>query len=132
MKKRKLIIVFILSAALAFVVGRAVGKSYGKSIKTDRNSVVEIQSILENHCNCESIEKSMYAKGVQYSTDQGFTTEKVDFVLTNCIYENLNEEGEHIAKLLNAEGLETFSLITLEFISDEKQQTITIKNGKIQ
>lgn len=132
MKKRKLILVFILSAGLAFVVGQALGKTVGKSIKSDRANVAKIQTILEDNCNCDSIEKSMYAKGVQYSNAEGFTTEKVDFVLTNCIFDNLSQEGERISIALKAEELETFNLITLEFVSDNTQETLTIKNGKVQ
>ncbi|MEO8773488.1 MAG: hypothetical protein ABI263_06445 [Gelidibacter sp.] len=128
MKKKKLIIVFILFGVVGFMVGKTVIGSF----RTDTDNISKIQDILEGHCNCESIEKNMYAKGVQYGKDEGFTTEKVDFILTNCQYGNLNEEGLRIAKLLNVEGLETFNLITLEFVSEEKQETITIKNGKIQ
>lgn len=128
MKTKKLIITFILTGVVGFVVGKTVFDS----VKTDSENTQKIQNILKENCNCESIEKSMYAKGVQYNNDQGFTTEKVDFTLTNCQYENLREEGERIAKRLNKEGFATFNLITLDFISDEKQETITIKNGKIQ
>lgn len=128
MKTKKLIITFILSGVVGFVVGKTVFDS----VKTDSENTQKIQNILKENCNCESIEKSMYAKGVQYNNDQGFTTEKVDFTLTNCQYENLREEGERIAKRLNKESFATFNLITLDFISDEKQETITIKNGKIQ
>jgi hypothetical protein len=128
MKTKKLIITFILTGFVGFVVGKTVFDS----VKTDSENTQKIQNILKENCNCESIEKSMYAKGVQYNNDQGFTTEKVDFTLTNCQYENLREEGERIAKRLNKEGFATFNLITLDFISDEKQETITIKNGKIQ
>lgn len=132
MKKKKLILVFFLSAGLSFVVGRAVGKTFGKSITSDRADVIKIQTILEDNCNCESIEKSMYAKGVQYSNAEGFTTEKVDFVLTNCTFDNLSQEGARISKLLKEEALETFNLITLEFVSDNTQETLIIKNGKVQ
>jgi hypothetical protein len=128
MKTKKLIITFILTGVVGFVVGKTVFDS----VKTDSENTQKIQSILNENCNCESIEKSIYAKGVQYSNNQGFTTETVDFILTNCKYDTLNEEGERIAKILNKEGFATFNLITLDFISDEKQETITIKNGKIQ
>lgn len=128
MKKKKLLIVFVLFGVVGFMVGRTVLKS----VKTDNDSISKIQNILEDHCNCESIEKNMYAKGVQYSSDQGFTTEKIDFTLTNCEYDNLNEEGITLVKLFNAAGLETFNMITLDFISQEKQETVIIKNGKIQ
>ena len=127
MKKKKLLIIFVLFGVVGFMVGKTV-----KSFKADNDNISKIQSILEDHCNCESIEKNMYAKGVQYSSDRGFTTEKIDFKLTNCEYDNLNEQGASLIKLFNAEGLETFNMITLDFISDEKQETITIKNGKIQ
>lgn len=128
MKNKKLIITFILFGIVGFVVGKTVFDSF----KTDNESTVKIEKILNEHCNCEMIEKSMYAKGVQYSNQQGFTTEKVDFTLTNCHYENLSDEGARIAKLLNNAHLENFNLITLEFISDKKQETVTIKNGILQ
>ena len=128
MKKKKLIIVFVLFG----VVGFMVGKTVLGSVRSDNDNIDKIQNILEDHCNCESIEKNIYAKGVQYSNDQGFTTEKIDFTLTNCNYESINEEGARIVKVLNSKGLETFNLITLDFISEEKQETVIIKNGKIQ
>lgn len=127
MKKKKLIIIFLVFGAIGFVVGNTVGRK----MKKERDHVLKIQSILEDQCDCESIEKSMYAKGIQYSRTEGYTTEKVDFTLTNCNYDNINKEGEQIVKQLNAVGLETFNLITLDFISEEKQETIIIKNGKI-
>lgn len=131
-KIRILFLIFVGLGAAVFTGGNIVGKTVVKSFKTEKNNVIKIQNILENLCDCERIKKDIYAKGVQYSNEEGFTTEKVDFALTNCKYENLKEEGERIAKSLNEEGLKSFDLITLDFISDEKQETIIIKNGKIQ
>ena len=135
MKTKKISIFFLVFVCLgmaAFKSGKIVGITVMKSFKTEKNNVIKIETILEDLCDCERIKKDIYAKGVQYSSEEGFTTEKVDFTLSNCKYGNLKEEGERIAKSLNEEGLKSFDLITLDFISDEKQETIIIKNGKIQ
>ncbi|OBX26182.1 hypothetical protein LX77_01999 [Gelidibacter algens] len=129
MKSKKLIITFILFGIFGFVVGRTV-----INFKKDHDSTEQIQSILETHCNCEKIKKTMYAKGVQYNNDDGFTTEKVEYQLINCAYSNFNEEVERIDQLLKdqVEGFETFDQITLDFVSENHHQKISFNNGKIQ
>lgn len=128
MKTKKLIIIFLIFGVVGFTLGKTA-----LSFKSNKDSVSQIQNILESTCECEAIEKSMYAKGVQYSSEEGFTTEKVDFILKNCNYDDLEEEGERIAIALKEHGLEKFSLITLEFISNnKKQETAVFRNGKLQ
>ena len=128
MKPKKLVIVFLLFGVVGFMVGKTVLDSF----KNDGDNIVRIQTILQDTCNCESIEKSMYSKGIQFDKEQGFSTEKAEFVLTNCKYDNLNDEANRIANQLKAEGLETFNLLALDFISEKKQETITIKHGNVQ
>jgi len=129
MKSKKILLSFLLFLIIGFVVGSTV-----KNFKKDHDTTDQIQSVLEEHCNCEKIEKTMYAKGVQYSNNDGFTTEKVEYQLINCEYTNFNQEVERVDQVLGdeVEGFEGFDQITLDFVSENHHQKVTIKEGIIQ
>ena len=100
-----------------------------RSISINRELTKKYQEIIRNDIQgCIEIFNEREVKGEFVLIVEGFKGE----IEKVCEYDNLNEQGASLIKLFNAEGLETFNMITLDFISDEKQETITIKNGKIQ
>lgn len=129
MKSKKIILTFLLFLIIGFVVGSTV-----KNFKNVHDTTESIQSVLEENCSCEKIEKTMYAKEVQYSNNDGFTTEKVEYQLINCKYTDFNLEVERIDLLLEdqVEGYEGLDQIILNFVSENNHQKVTINNGKIQ
>lgn len=135
MKTKKISLVFFIGIVLGILIfkgGEVVGRTAVQTIQSNKDDTVKIQTILENNCNCDTIEKGIHATGIQFSKSDGFSTEKVDFTLTNCEYNNLKEEGNRIAQLLQKEGMSDYNLITLDFISNDKQETLNIRDGKIQ
>ena len=131
MKNKKLYIPIAIFIAV-FCVGMA--KGFYKTYKADEIIVDKIETTLKANCNCETITKDMYSKGVQYSKDEGFSVEKVSFSLINCEFSTLKEEANRIQQVLESEveGLCTFSLVTLDVISENRHDTVTIRNGKLE
>lgn len=130
MKKIKQIVIGILVAGFVIIAVKGFYNTY----KTDYNTTDVVLKTLEDNCDCEDISKSMYTKGIQFSKDDGFTTEKADFKLVNCKYSNFNNEVSRIESLLQneVENISNFNQITLDFVSNDKHETVIIKNGKIQ
>ncbi len=102
--------------------------------KTDHTITSQIEESLKANCNCETVSKDMYSKGIQYSMDEGFSIEKVSFILKNCTFKSLEAEAQRIHKMLlsDVDDIKTFNLITLEIISEDRHNTVTIKNGKLE
>lgn len=130
MKKTKTILVVILCGIAGFFVGRAIYNSF----LTDKDVTTSILEVLEENCNCKEISKSMYAKGIQFNKNNGFTTEKVEFSLKDCNYQNFEVESNRISKLLTdkVKDFTNFNLVVLEFESDTSNDILTIKNGIVQ
>lgn len=101
-------------------------------IKEDKSQA--IKTVLIDNCDCETINQFMYTKGIQFSKTDGLSTEKVEYELVNCSYDNINKEVNRINEMLanQVKGYEDVDLLKLEFIGDEKHETFTIKNGFIQ
>ncbi|WP_179353457.1 hypothetical protein [Winogradskyella vidalii] len=130
--KKRIIYISIAMAIGAFLVG--VFSAFYDSYTADEITVNQIEASLNTHCHCESISKDMYSKGVQYSNVKGFSVEHVSFSLMNCKYESLQKEANRIHQLLvnDVESLENFNLISLDIISEDRHDTITIKNGQLE
>ena len=131
MKNKKFYIPIAIFIAV-FCVGMA--KGFYKEYKADEIIVDKIEVSLNSNCNCETITKDMYSKGVQYSNDEGFSIEKVSFSLTNCEFTSLKEEANRIQQFLekDVEDLCKFNLVTLDIISEDSHDTVTIRNGKLE
>ncbi|MBO3096659.1 hypothetical protein [Gelidibacter pelagius] len=129
MKAKKLILIFTVFGVVGFGVGKTV-----KTFKKNHDLTEQIQTVLEDHCNCEDIARTTYSHGIQYAKDDGFTSSKVKYQLTNCDYANFDAEVVRIDELLKAkvDRFETIDLMTLDFISESGHRTITIANGKIR
>ena len=131
MKKKSIYIpIAILSGVL--LVGLFSG--FYKTHKSDEIMINKIETSLNSNCNCETITKDTYSKGVQYSKNDGFSVEKVSFSLTNCKYVSLQEEATRIHQFLknDVESIKNFNLISLDIISANRHDTITIKNGQLE
>lgn len=129
MKAKKLILIFIVFGVVGYGVGKTV-----KTFKKNHDLTDQIQAVLEDHCHCETIAKTTYSHGIQYNKDDGFTSSKVAYELTNCDYSNFDDEVTRIDKLLKAkvDRFETIDHMTLDFISESGHHKITIANGKIE
>jgi hypothetical protein len=93
-----------------------------------------VEIAIKENCDCEKVNQFMYARGIQFNAKDGITTEKAEFELVNCQYDNLEEEVSRLnAHLQDAVyGYADLDLLTLEFVGAEQHHTITIKNGIIQ
>jgi len=113
-----------------FIIGAVNGVK--DALKADKSEA--IRTTLLKHCDCESINSFIYAKGIQFSKTDGVSNEKAEYELLNCKYENLDQEVERINKLLKSEveGYEDLDVLKLEYVGKEKHETITIKNGIVQ
>ncbi|RXJ52262.1 hypothetical protein [Gelidibacter gilvus] len=129
MKAKKLILIFIVFGVVGFGVGKTV-----KTFEKNHDLTDQIQTVLEEHCNCESIARTTYSHGIQYNKDDGFTSSNVAYQLTNCDYANFDAEVARIDGLLKAKVIrfESIDLMTLDFISESGKRKITIANGKIK
>lgn len=126
----------IKTVGLAFL-----GMLMGFLIKGGINGFVDhmdkahnVEIAIKENCDCEEVNQFMYARGIQYNAEDGITTEKAEFELVNCQYNNLEEEVSRLNDVLQdaVYGYADLDLLTLEFVGDEQHHTITIKNGIIQ
>ncbi|TVZ52539.1 hypothetical protein [Dokdonia sp. Hel_I_53] len=93
-----------------------------------------IKKTLTANCQCDEINQFIYAQGIQYSKTDGLSTEKAEYELVNCKYENITKEVARINELLanQVAGYEDLDLLKLEFVGTENHQTFIIKNAQIQ
>ncbi|OIQ23593.1 hypothetical protein [Lacinutrix sp. MedPE-SW] len=127
MKNSKTIFFTIL--IVVFSVG--VAKGFYKSVKKSEAITKEILTVLKDNCNCKAVVKTSYLKGVQYSKKNGVTAETVTYQLTDCDFNNFNQEVKCIDNTLREKinGIELLDLITLNFVNNNKRKTVTIKNN---
>lgn len=113
-----------------FITGLVTGIK--DHIKEDKSEA--IKTVLTENCDCESVNQFIYAKGIQFSKADGLSTEKAEYELVNCSYDNINEEVNRINKMLvtQVKGYEDVDLLKLEFVGAEKHETFTIKNAIVQ
>lgn len=124
---------FVITVFIA-VFGILTFDNYYDAYKADQTIANQIEQALNSNCDCETISKDMYSKGIQYSKKEGFSVEKVSFSLTNCRFTSLKDEANRIHGILSNEvvGFDTFSLITLDVISEDRHDTVSIRNGKLE
>lgn len=125
-----LIILVIFASVGVYKTGYSIGKSIGKNLKIDN----QITQVLKDECDCKEVNQIIYAKGLQYSKDEGLTTEKVEYQLIDCSYTTIEDQGKKIneALLKEVEDFKEFDLITLEFLNGTNKEKVIIKNGIIQ
>ena len=126
-----LLTVLVLFASVGiYKTGYSLGKSIGKSFKIDD----QITAVLKEECDCKEVNQLIYAKGLQYSKSEGLTTEKIEYQLIDCSYQNLKEHSKRINDVLNEkiEGFNDFDMVSLEFINGNSRQTVVIQNGEIK
>ena len=125
----------VIKYTLLIIVGLFTGifiAGFVTGIKEDKSEA--IKTVLLENCDCESVNRFMYAKGIQFGKTDGLSTEKAEYELVNCSYDNVNKEVVRINKMLvhQVKGYEDIDLLKLEFVGAEKHETFTIINGVIQ
>lgn len=126
-----LLIVLVLFTSIGiYKTGYSLGKSIGKSFKIDD----QITAVLKEECDCKEVNQLIYAKGLQYSKNDGLTTEKIEYQLIDCSYTNLEEHSEKLNIALNEriKDFHDFDMVSLEFVNGNSKQTVVIKNGEIK
>jgi hypothetical protein len=125
-----LVVLVIFASVGVYKTAYSIGKSVGKSLNIDN----QITEVLKEECDCKEVNQLIYAKGLQYSTGEGFTTEKIEYQLIDCNFTNLEEYSRNINKSLNEkiEGFSEFDKMSLEFVNGNSSREIVIKKGKIQ
>ena len=101
-----------------------------------KNNGIKTNTIifLKDECDCKEVNQIIYAKGLQYSKNNGLTTEKIEYQLIDCSYLSITDQATKInnALLKEIEDFKEFDLITLEFLNGTNSEKVVIKNGTIQ
>ena len=122
--------IFVAICAGIFIAGTIDGVK--TALRGDKS--IAVKEVLSKHCDCDEINQFLYSKGIQFNTEDGITTEKAEYELVNCSYQDLQSEIVRLNNILLAEvdGYADLDILKLEFIGQEQHHTITIKNGIIQ
>lgn len=126
---------YILGILVAIFAGIFIaGTIDGLKAAVRGDKSIAVKEALSKHCDCDEINQFLYAKGIQFNTEDGVSTEKAEYELVNCSYQNLQSEIVRINNILTAEveGYTDLDILKLEFVGQEQHHTITIKNGIIQ
>ncbi|QIE59999.1 hypothetical protein G5B37_10615 [Rasiella rasia] len=120
---------FGLLIAIPFCFGMYTG------ITSHTNTSEAIVKTLKEECDCKAIEVSHAAYGLQFSKDDGITTQKAAYILKDCnaamtISETMNRV--HTSLLTKVEGYEKMDVVQFVFEQDETSSTVEVNNGIIQ
>ena len=121
--------VLALLLAIPFCLGMYAGYT------SHTGATGQIEKILTEQCNCESVELDLSAYGLQFSRKDGVTGEKVAYILEGCDFNNdIATEAARLNSVLNAEVHDYLDLDTVElnFINGDQTERIVIKNGELQ
>lgn len=117
---------------LFLVAGGLLGYTVGSSFRASERSA-SIRKVLEEACDCKTVNQVIYAKGVQFGKE-GITTERGEYELVDCKFSSVKNEAKRIHELLQTKvkGFDKVDLLELEFINGAISETIRIKKGIIQ
>ena len=124
----------VIKVILGFVVGISLGYGITKLVKSDNRLTASIEKTIQQNCDCESVEKNISSRGIQFSKVDGISNQTASFILKNCKYEiSAKEEAKRINEHLKAsvDNYEAIDLIELSFNSEEHLELVKIKNGII-
>ncbi|WGD35681.1 hypothetical protein [Olleya sp. YS] len=123
-KKTFFISIFISILTVSIIKGFYDNQKKGSKVAED------ILTVLNENCDCKEVTQSLYSLGLQYSWNDGFSTEKAEYQLTDCTYLDFNNEVKRIDKLLQSKvkGIKDFNLITLDFIDKGQRKSVSINN----
>ena len=131
-KKKKTHLVFKL--ILGAIIGASFGFGVGKMVKSNHIITKNIEQTLNQHCDCESITSNFGAIGIQFSKEDGFSNERLNFTLKNCkSNSSIEEEAVKLSQVLerNVKDFDQIDLLTLHFVSEENSEIIKIRKGEI-
>lgn len=135
MKTVKKVIKYVVLLIVGLFVGVFIaGVISGAKDALSGDKSEAIKTVLTENCKCESVNQFIYARGIQFNKEDGLSTEKAEYELVNCEYENIDKEVDRLNKVLveKVKGYEDLDLLKLEFVGAEKHETFTIKNAVIQ
>ena len=125
---------FVLKILIGAVIGLSFGFGVGKMIKTNDRLVTSIKKNLQQNCNCESVEASWSAVGIQFNKEDGFSNKRLSFTLENCKTNFLTkEESIQLNKVLvkEVENYNNIDVLNLEFVSENNSENLKIRKGEI-
>lgn len=129
---KKISIAFVIAMVAFISIPFGFGMYSGIKLHTGVTSKLEIA--IEENCQCEEVRFNLSAHGLQFSKEDGITSQKASYVLKDCNYEGtVVEEATRINNCLKntVAGYETLDLIELIFQSAETTETVKIKDGNI-
>ncbi len=132
--KKNRISKIVLKVILGFAVGITLGYGITKLVKSDNRLTASIEKTIQQNCDCESVEKNISSRGIQFSKVDAISYQTASFILKNCKYEiSAKEEAKRINQHLKASvnSYEAIDLIELSFNSEEHLELVKIKNGTI-
>ena len=117
---------------LFFAIGLFFGYSTATFFKSKEKSDSILQT-LKDASECAEVNQLIYAKGIQFGP-HGMTTEKGQYQLKGCEFISVKEEANRLNTILKekVKGFDKVDFIELEFVNKDMNETIYIKNGKIQ
>jgi len=130
-KNKNIIRTVIITLILVVIAVMINGFLDGNQDATDKSGA--IIDVLENNCDCKTIEQSVYLSGIQFGKD-GISKERGEYQLIDCNFTSLEQESERILTILQekVKNFDELDHLELEFINNDKSKTVVIKNGIIQ
>lgn len=123
----------ILIIITFFIGGLIFGYSLVSYTKANNRSE-DIEKVLQENCACESATQTIYSKGIQFSSS-GISTEKGLYSITGFDFSiPVKEEAERLNNILKKEikNYDKVDLLELTFKNHNQEETVIIKNGKVQ
>lgn len=116
----------VLILAIPFCLGMYEG------FTSHTGATGQIKSVLEEQCNCESVEVDLSVYGIQFSKEDGIAGETVAYNLKGCNFQNTEAARLNTVLKNEVETYLDFDLVELNFINGDQTEQIVIKNGNIQ
>lgn len=118
-----------LCIAIPFCYGMYVGYT------SHTGTTGAIKKVLEEECNCKTIDFDHSAYGLQFSREEGVTGESAAFILKDCQETaKAHEETERLNKIFleKIEGYASLDIIHFQFKDGEDNKVVTVKKGIVQ
>lgn len=123
-----------ISAIVAIFFGSAfLSYSFVSGLKEHDRTTASMEQVLKEHCHCKDVSIDISSYGIQFN-DEGVSNENVHFLLRDCAITSVKTEAKRVHAILSEKvpSYGTIDIVSFSFLSEEKQETIQVKNGILQ